>query len=65
MSDKRLNIVGSSLVGVFARCTEQVVLVPYEVGPEDMEMLQTGLKVDGDAVTDRRGLRLGVSDLCQ
>ena len=47
MSDKRLNIVGSSLVGVFARCTEQIVLVPYEVGPEDMEMLQTGLKVDG------------------
>jgi translation initiation factor 6 len=46
VSDKRLDVAGSSLIGVFARCTEQVVLVPHGIGPEDMEALQTGLKAD-------------------
>ena len=59
MSDKRLNIVGSSLVGVFARCTEQVVLVPYEVGPEDLENLQNGLKAEGVRLLMAGGSVLG------
>jgi len=45
-NDKRLNIAGSSLLGVFARATDKVVLVPYEVGPEAFEFVQSGLKVE-------------------
>jgi len=45
-NDKRLNIAGSSLLGVFARATDKVVLVPYEVGPEAFEFVQAGLKVE-------------------
>jgi translation initiation factor 6 len=44
-SDKRLKIAGSSLLGVFARCTEKVVLLPPEVGPEAVVALEKGLKV--------------------
>lgn len=44
VTDKRLNIAGSSLLGVFARCTEKVVLVPYEVGEADKIALEAGLK---------------------
>jgi translation initiation factor 6 len=44
--DKRLKIAGSSLLGVFARATEKVVLVSHEVGPEYIDFLQAGLKVD-------------------
>ncbi len=44
-SDKRLKIVGSSLVGVFARCTEKVVLVPNETEPGAIASLEEGLKV--------------------
>ncbi|MDM7913362.1 MAG: translation initiation factor IF-6 [Methanotrichaceae archaeon] len=44
-SDKRLKIAGSSLLGVFARCTEEVVLLPPEVGPEAVVALEKGLKV--------------------
>jgi translation initiation factor 6 len=43
--DRRLKIAGSSLLGVFARCTEKVVLVPPEVGPEAAEALEKGLEV--------------------
>ncbi|MCX6674659.1 MAG: translation initiation factor IF-6 [Methanothrix sp.] len=45
MTDKRLKIAGSSLLGVFARCTEKVVLVPLEVGEADQLILEAGLKV--------------------
>lgn len=45
-NDKRLNIAGSPLLGVFARATDKVVLVPYEVGPEEFEFVQAGLKVE-------------------
>jgi len=45
-SDKKLKIAGSSLLGVFARATEKVVLLPLEVAPEDLKALQEGLKVD-------------------
>jgi len=44
-SDRRLKIAGSSLLGVFARCTEKIVLLPPEVGPEAIEALESGLKV--------------------
>jgi translation initiation factor 6 len=44
-SDKRLKIAGSSLLGVFARCTEKIVLLPPEVGPEAVVALEKGLKV--------------------
>ncbi len=46
MSDKRLKIAGSSLLGVFARCTEKIVLVPHEAGPEAIKALEEGLQVD-------------------
>jgi len=45
-SDKRLKIAGSSLLGVFARATEKVVLVPLEVGDADLDLLRSGLKTD-------------------
>lgn len=45
MSNKRLRIVGTSLVGVFARCTEKVALVPLEVGPESVRQLEEELRV--------------------
>jgi translation initiation factor 6 len=40
-----LKIAGNSLLGVFARCTEKVVLVPQEVGEADRLSLEAGLKV--------------------
>jgi len=46
VTDKRIKIAGSSLLGVFARCTEKVVLVPQEVGAADRLTLEAGLKVD-------------------
>lgn len=45
MRDKRLKIAGSSLLGVFARCTDNVVLLPLEVGEEDLKILEEGLHV--------------------
>lgn len=39
-SDRRLRIAGSSLLGVFARCTEKIVLVPPEVEPQAVEALE-------------------------
>ncbi len=59
MTDKRLRIAGSSLLGVFARCTEKVVLVPNEVGAADMETLQAGLKVEAVRVLAGIGSVLG------
>ncbi|MDD1736971.1 MAG: translation initiation factor IF-6 [Methanothrix sp.] len=46
MTDKRIKIAGSSLLGVFARCTEKVVIVPQEVGEADRLALEDGLKVE-------------------
>jgi translation initiation factor 6 len=46
VTDKRIKIAGSSLLGVFARCTEKVVIVPQEVGEADRLALQDGLKVE-------------------
>jgi len=45
VTDRRLKITGSSLLGVFARCTEKVVLVPQETGETEKQSLQEGLKV--------------------
>ncbi len=44
-SSRRLRIVGSSLVGVFARCTEKIALVPLEVGPEMISRIEERLGV--------------------
>lgn len=44
-SSKRLKIDGSSLLGVFARCTEKVILVPPEAEPAAVAALEGGLKV--------------------
>lgn len=44
-SNRRLRIAGSSLLGVFARCTEKIVLVPPEAGPEAVEALEERLSV--------------------
>jgi translation initiation factor 6 len=41
--DRRLRIAGSSLLGVFARCTEEVVLVPTEADPIQILLLEEGL----------------------
>jgi translation initiation factor 6 len=41
--DRRLRIAGSSLLGVFARCTEEVVLVPAEAEPVQVRLLEEGL----------------------
>jgi translation initiation factor 6 len=44
-SDKRLKVAGSTLLGVFARATEKIVLVPPETREETIEALEEGLKV--------------------
>ena len=59
VTDNRLKIAGSSLLGVFSRCTEKVVLVPIEVGAADIETLQTGLKVEAVQVLPGVGSVLG------
>jgi translation initiation factor 6 len=44
-SDKRLKIAGSALLGVFACCTERVVLVPPETAPGAMRTLERYLGI--------------------
>jgi translation initiation factor 6 len=46
--DKWLKIAGSPLLGVFARCTERVVLVPVETAPEIVLALEEGLGVTAE-----------------
>ena len=45
-SDRRLKISGSSLLGVFSRCTEDLILVPFETIQSVKEMLKDGLGVE-------------------
>jgi translation initiation factor 6 len=45
VTSRRLRIAGSSLVGVFARCTEDVALAPLEVGTEMINRIEKGLDV--------------------
>jgi translation initiation factor 6 len=59
VTDKRLKIAGSSLLGVFARCTEKIVLVPIEVGEADGQVLEAGLKVPAVRVLAGVGSVLG------
>ena len=59
VTDKRIKIAGSSLLGVFARCTEKVVLVPQEVGEADRQVLEAGLKVPAVRVLAGVGSVLG------
>jgi translation initiation factor 6 len=42
-SARRLKIGGSPLLGVFSRCTEDVVLVPIEADPIAVQLLEEGL----------------------
>lgn len=42
-SVRRLKIGGSPLLGVFSRCTEDVVLVPNEADPTAVQLLEEGL----------------------
>jgi translation initiation factor 6 len=44
-SDKRLKVAGSTLLGVFARATEKIVLLPPETRDEAIVVLEDGLKV--------------------
>jgi len=46
VTDKRLKIAGNSLIGVFARCTEKVVLMPHEAAEQDRLTLEAALKAE-------------------
>lgn len=46
VADRRTQVAGSSLLGVFARCTESLVLVPPEASERSVEMLSAGLDVE-------------------
>ena len=59
VTDKRLKIAGSSLLGVFAKCTDKVLLVPQEVGEADRQVLEAGLKVPAVKVLAGVGSVLG------
>ena len=46
VTDKRLKIAGNSLIGVFARCTEKIVLLPLEAAEQDRLTLEGALKAE-------------------
>ena len=46
VTDKRLKLAGNSLIGVFARCTEKVALVPHEATESDRLILEEALKAE-------------------
>lgn len=46
VTDKRLKIAGNSLIGVFARCTEKVVLLPHEAAESDRQTMEAALKAE-------------------
>jgi len=50
-SSKRLKVAGSSLLGVFARCTDKVVLVPPEATQDAIKVAEEGLKVPSLSIT--------------
>jgi len=50
-SSKRLKVAGSSLLGVFARCTDKVVLVPPETAEDAVKALVDKLKVPSLSIT--------------
>jgi len=57
--DKRIKIAGSSLLGVFARCTDDLVLLPAEVGAEDQAAIEEGLHVRAVSVPPGIGSVVG------
>jgi len=59
VTDKRIKIAGSSLIGVFARCTDKVLLVPIEVNDDDRHVLESVLKVPAVQVLSGIGSILG------
>ena len=46
VTDKRLKIAGNSLIGVFSRCTENIVLLPLEAAEQDRLTLEAALKAE-------------------
>lgn len=50
-SSKRLAVAGSSLLGIFARCTDKVALVPLEIREDAAAALEEGLKVPSLSIT--------------
>ncbi len=50
-SSRRLKIAGSSLLGIFARCTDKVVLVPPETTEDAVKALEDRLKVPSLSIT--------------
>ena len=59
MKVKRIKIAGSSLLGVFARCTDDVVLLPAQVGSEDLATIEKGLGVSAVRVPSGIGSVIG------
>lgn len=43
MTDRRVLIAGSPLLGVFARCFEKALIVPHETSEKSLQMLEEGL----------------------
>lgn len=51
--------MGSSLLGVFSRCTDDLVLLPSNVGPEDLEAIEKGLHAKAVRVPEGIGSVIG------
>ncbi len=58
-SDKRLKIAGSALLGVFACCTEEAVLVPLETTPVSIRSLERHLGISPLKMTVAGGSVIG------
>lgn len=50
-SSKRLKVAGSTLLGVFARCTEKIALVPLETREDVIGVLEAGLEIQSLRMT--------------
>jgi len=57
--DKRIKIAGSSLLGVFARCTDDLVLLPADVGAKDLAAIEEELKVKAVSIPPGIGSVVG------
>lgn len=51
MTDRRVLIAGSPLLGVFARCLENALIVPYEADEKSLRMLEEGLGLSPTQMT--------------
>ena len=57
--DKRIKIAGSSLLGVFARCTDDLVLLPAGVGAEYQAAIEEELEVKAVSIPPGIGSVVG------